>query len=192
MLPALALFVAGPRLFPGLLLLLGLLYLGAYIPNIWIVDRGGIEGHAWHSLNRAALIEFFLGGFLSVIFVAHRSFVEVQNVRRGATAEMKAMTLEPGEKQAPRTPQPEGLMAKAAHSIPRAWWVHGSAFLLILTVITVVPELPGVLNAAGILIFACASWISIGSILTCFSEQPPGRTTCAPSRCPSSPRSYWP
>ena len=31
-------------------------------------DRVGIEEHAWHSLNRAALIEFFLGGFLSVFF----------------------------------------------------------------------------------------------------------------------------
>lgn len=175
LLPALALFFAGPRLFPGLLLLLGLLYLGAYIPNIWIVDRGGIEGHAWHSLNRAALIEFFLGGFLSVFFVAHRSFLEVQDVRSRTTAEMKAMTLEPGEKQGSQTMQAESILAKASHALPRAWWVHGSAFLIILTVFTVFPELPGVLNAAGILIFACASWISIGSMLTFFSEKPPGQ-----------------
>jgi|GEM_PF-1009487 len=176
LIPAFALFFAGPRLFPGLILLLGLLYLGAYIPNIWIVDRGGIEGHAWHSLNRAALIEVFLGGFLSLFFVGRRAFKEAQSVRARTTAEMKARTLEPGAK-AEASAGIAAAITRATQTYPRVWWVHGSAFLVILAVITAFPELPGVLNAAGILIFACASWISIGSMLTCFSETTPGQST---------------
>jgi hypothetical protein len=176
LLPAMALFFAGPRLFPVLLLGLGLLYLGVYIPNIWIVDRGGIEGHAWHSLNRAALIEFFLGGFLSLFFVGYRAMQEVQNVRARTTAEMKAVSLEPSQ-PAKGNAAVMHLMARASETLPRVWWLHGSLFLVILTVMTVVPELPGVLNAAGILIFACASWISIGSMLTVFAEKPPGQSS---------------
>jgi hypothetical protein len=175
LLPALAMFFAGPRVFPGLVLLLGLFYLALYIPNLWIVDRGGIEGHAWHSLNRAALIEMFLGGFLSLFFVGHRALREVQDVRARSTAEMKAMTLEPGQKADSVASMLMARTASASQAIPRLWWVHGLAFLGILLVITLVPEVPGVLNAAGILIFACASWISIGSMLTSFSEKPPGQ-----------------
>ncbi len=180
MLPAFALFFVGPRLFPGLLLLLGVIYATAYFPNIWIVDRGGVEGHAWHSLNRAALIEFFLGGLLSWFFVGHRALREAQSLRVGATAEMPAVPADPGGKPgagAGTVVAPSAdFMTRTSQSFPRIWWLCGAAFILILAVITLFPEVPGSLNAAGILVFACASWISLGSMLTSFSEKPPGQT----------------
>jgi hypothetical protein len=205
-LPAFALFFVGPRLFPGLLLGLGVIYLAAYIPNIWIVDRGGVEEHAWHSLNRAALIEVFLGSLLSWFFVGHRSLREAQGIRAGAATSAAAQPADKGKmdvdagdsalaarfealSSAPSA-HPRGSASSALAAIqaipdfgthgslsfPRIWGLCCGAFILILAVITVFPEVPGSLNAAGILIFACASWISIGSMLTSFSEKPPGQT----------------
>jgi hypothetical protein len=183
-LPAFALFFAGPRLFPGLLLSLWLAYLVAYIPTLWIVDRGGVEGHAWHSLNRAALIEMFLGGALSVLFVLHRAVRETQTAKAVSTAEMKAMAPVPAEPEQPKAPakrsadrmegDPARFMAHPLLRFPRIWWIHGLGFLSVLCIITLFPSVPGSLNAAGILVFACAAWISIGSMLTTFSEKPPG------------------
>ncbi len=171
-LPVFALLFAGPRLFPVLLLGLWTAYLAAYLPSLWIVDRGGVEGHAWHSLNRAALIEMFLGGVLSLFFVGHRALREAQSARAEATGEMRAMTAG----NPPLTPEndPARFMTHPLMRFPRIWWFSGFGFLAVLAIVTWLPELPGSLNAAGILIFACASWISIGSMLTTFSEKQPG------------------
>jgi hypothetical protein len=171
-LPALALFFAGPRLFPLLLLGLWACYAIAYVPTLWIVDRGGIEGHAWHSLNRAALIEMFLGAAMSLFFVYRRALLEARSARaeRRARAAGAAPANPPGGEQ-----DPARILIHPLMRFPRIWWMHGLCFLAVLAIVTLFPSVPGSLNAAGILVFACASWISIGSMLTAFSEKPPGR-----------------